>query len=89
MSEYGTSGGLPITEEVIAAAAAEAERGYDPRLLHRRAADMDAGAGQVRELFEPGDDIAAVLAAEAEEARQRSDAEERGDVDPMPGQRPR
>lgn len=31
-----TSGGVPVTEDVIAAAVAEAEEGYDPAALRRR-----------------------------------------------------
>lgn len=36
MSDYGTLGGEPITEEMVAWFAAEAEAGYDPEQLVER-----------------------------------------------------
>lgn len=53
---YGTSGGVPITDDVIERLASEAERGFDHRQLRPRGRPpMGMGAARVAQVRLPPD----------------------------------
>jgi predicted transcriptional regulator len=71
-----TIGGVPVTEEQIAAWSAEAERGYDPETLKKRGRGRPgrgAGPSHVVPVRLTADELAAVDRLAQSERKTRSD----------------